>query len=86
MRPIAAEVAWSVCLSVCLLDTTVNPTKRLNQSRCRFGIWTRVGPDRGGATVLKVGGTDSASGASRKFFFEPPTFWPVGGTKYCLHR
>ena len=34
---------------------------------------------RGGATVLKVGGTDSASGASRKFFLDPPTFWPVGG-------
>ena len=25
--------------------------------------------DRGGATVLKVGG----------IFFDPPTFWPVGG-------
>ena len=29
---------------------------------------------RGGATVLKVGGTNSASGASRKFFFDPPLF------------
>ena len=29
---------------------------------------------RGGATVLKVGGTNSASGASRKFFLTPPLF------------
>jgi len=36
------------------------------------------GESRGGATVLKVGGTNSASGASRKFFLTP-TFWPVGG-------
>jgi len=27
---------------------------------------------RGGATVLKVGG-------GHKKFFDPPTFWPVGG-------
>ena len=33
---------------------------------------------RGGATVLKVGGDNFASGASKKFFFDPPTFWPVG--------
>jgi len=39
---------------------------------------------RGGATVLKVGGDNFASGASKKIFFDPPTFWPVGGTKYCL--
>ena len=29
---------------------------------------------RGGATVLKVGGTNSASEASRKIFFDPPAF------------
>ena len=27
MRSIAIVVAWSVCLSVCLLITTVNPAK-----------------------------------------------------------
>jgi len=42
-------------------------------------LHTRVLVSRGGATVLKVGGTNYASGASRKFFFDPPTFWPVGG-------
>jgi len=40
---------------------------------------------RGGVTVLKVGGANSASGASRNFFDPPPLFgqW---GTKYCLDR
>ena len=33
---------------------------------------------RGGATVLKVGGTNSASEASRKFFFDPPLFGQWG--------
>jgi len=32
----ATDVAW-VCLCVCLLDTTVSPTKRLNRSRCSVG-------------------------------------------------
>jgi len=37
--------------------------------------------NRGGATVLKVGGGNFASGASQKNFLPPPppTFWPVGG-------
>jgi len=35
MRPIAAVVAWSVCVSLCV--TTVNCAKRLNRSRCRLG-------------------------------------------------
>ena len=30
------------------------------------------------------GGGNFASGASQKIFFDPPTFWPVGGAKYCL--
>ena len=34
--------------------------------------------DRGGATVLKVGGTNSASRASRKFFLTPPLFGQWG--------
>ena len=33
---------------------------------------------------FESGGDNFASGASQKIFFDPPTFWPVGGTKYCL--
>ena len=33
--------------------------------------------NKGGATVLKVGGDNFASGASQKKFWLP-TFWPVG--------
>ena len=43
-----------------------------------LGLGLTSGPfdlDRGGATVLKVGGT---------IFFDPPTFWPVGGDKILL--
>ena len=36
-------------------------------------------PIRGGATVLKVGGTNSASGASRKFFLTPHFLASGGG-------
>ena len=39
----------------------------------------------GGATVLKVGDR-FCERSEQKIFFDPPTFWPVGGTKYCLHR
>ena len=43
---------------------------------------------RGGATVLKVGGTNSASEASRKIFLTPPSplFGQWGGTKYCQNK
>ena len=30
------------------------------------------------------GGTNSASEASRNFFFDPLAFWPVGGDKILL--
>ena len=36
MRPFAAVVAWSVCLSVCLLVTTVSPTKTDEAIECRL--------------------------------------------------
>ena len=44
---------------------------------------TKAETSRGGATVLKVGGDNFASGASQKIFLDPPLFdqW---GTKYCL--
>jgi len=34
---------------------------------------------RGGATVLKVGGGRFCERSEQKIFFDPPTFWPVGG-------
>jgi len=33
---------------------------------------------------FESGGDNFASGASKKNFLDPPTFWPVWGTKYCL--
>ena len=41
---------------------------------------------RGGATVLKVGGPIVRAERAENFFLTLPTFWPVGGTKYCLDR
>ena len=37
MRPLAAHVAWSVCLSVCLLDTTVSCAKTDEPIEMRCG-------------------------------------------------
>jgi len=45
MRPITTNVAWSVCLRVCLLDTIANPTETAEPIKMLFGVWTRV--DRG---------------------------------------
>jgi len=43
MWPIATDVvAWSVY--VCLLGTTMSPTKVAEPIVVPFGIWTRVGP------------------------------------------
>jgi hypothetical protein len=36
---------------------------------------------KGGTTVLKVGESKFASGASKKIFFDPPTFGACGGYK-----
>ena len=44
---------------------------------------THARTHRGGATVLKVGGTNCASGASRKFFLTPH-FLASGGDKILL--
>jgi len=30
------------------------------------------------------GGTILRAERAKNFFLTPPTFWPVGGTKYCL--
>jgi len=40
MRPIATDgVAWSVCLSVCLLVTFVSPAKTVERIKMQFGGW-----------------------------------------------
>ena len=52
MRPVVADVAWSA--SVCLLDTTVSPTKTDELTVMPFGLWTLVGPRNhviGGARI-----------------------------------
>lgn len=36
IHPIAIDVVWSVCVSVCLFFTAVNRLKRLSQSTCRL--------------------------------------------------
>ena len=42
--PIAAPVvAWSVCVSSCLLETFVIHIKTAEPIEMRFGMWTRVG-------------------------------------------
>jgi len=33
---------------------------------------------------FESGGTILRAERAKKIFFDPPTFWPVGGTKYCL--
>jgi len=45
MRPrIAADVAWSVCLSVRALDALIVPAKAAEPIEMPFGLlWTRVG-------------------------------------------
>jgi len=45
MRPVATDVAWSVCLSVCLLVKTLSPAKRLHRSWCRLGCGLSVSPN-----------------------------------------
>ena len=43
MRPIATDVAWSVCLFFCLLVTLVSPAKTDKRIEMPFGMRTRVG-------------------------------------------
>jgi len=50
---IAVIASWAyaytrsvVCLSVCLWDTTVNPTKTAEPINVLFGWWTRVKPNK----------------------------------------
>jgi len=39
MQPLATDV----CVSVCLSDTTVSPTKTSEPIEMPFALWTRVG-------------------------------------------
>jgi len=52
MRSILRDLAWSVCLCVCLLVTTVSCAKTAQPIEMPFGMWTRRGStnDRLGAT------------------------------------
>ena len=47
------------------------------------GIYTVV-VARGGATILKVGGTISRAERAYKNFFDPPTLRLLGGTKMIM--
>jgi len=60
------------------LQTTKNGTTIIRKSEYGFLLL------RGGATVLKVGGDNFASGASQKIFLTPH-FLASGGTKYCCY-
>jgi len=44
MRHLAIDVAWSACLSLCLLVKSVSPAKTDEPIEMPFGLWTRVGP------------------------------------------
>ena len=45
MRPVVTDrVAWSVCLSVCLCVTLLNPAKTAEPINMPFGLRTWVGP------------------------------------------
>ena len=44
MRRVVTDVAWSVCVCVCVLDTTglrLEPTKTDEPFQMPFGFWTR---------------------------------------------
>jgi len=43
-RPVVTVVAWSVCLSVCLLVTNVNCAIRAEPMEMPFGTWIRGSP------------------------------------------
>jgi len=40
----ASDIVWSVCVCVCLLDTTESLTKTAEPIEMPFGLWTRVDP------------------------------------------
>ena len=45
MRPIVTDVAWSVCVSVCLsVGHNREPHKIAKPIKVSFGVWTCVGP------------------------------------------
>jgi len=56
MQPIATDVAWSVCvcMSVCLLDTTMSPASMDEPIKMPFGLWTRVGPRNNLLTMHQI--------------------------------
>jgi len=61
------RVAWSVCLSVCLSVTIVNPAKTTEPIEMPSGVWTYLGPrkhvlDKGTRWCHLVSTIESSSG------------------------
>ena len=44
MQVIATDVAWSVCVSVSVVDTFVSSAKTAEPVEMPCGVWTCVGP------------------------------------------
>jgi len=58
-------------------------TGTIRKLGCGFLFDYHSNHGKGGATVLKVGGGQFCERSEPKKIFDPPTFGPVGGTKYC---
>jgi len=67
-RTTATRAAWSVCLSVCLLDTTTNCAKAAEPITMPFGMWT-LGP-QGTVYAMCGGGAGSLRGEGEFVLFE----------------
>jgi len=84
MRPLATNIAWCVCLSVCLcvylLGTSVSRTKTAEPIEILFWLWTRVGPTNHvlGAGVHWCG--NAVERRSGKYFGAGTALRQTGGT------
>ena len=52
--PIAVDVAFSVCLSVCLLDTTMSPSETAEPIEMSFGLWSPGPKEQCGGSVAWI--------------------------------
>jgi len=69
MRHLAIDVAWSACLSLCLLVKSVSPAKTDEPIEMPFGLWTRVGP----RDHVLCGGPDPPRGRDNLEWGCPPS-------------